>query len=91
MPTVLGFRFLRTSRLAAGTVLVLNSKVAGTIADEAPSEGGYAAYQSGDAGQAPIYVKQYREENHSDTIVRGVRWPAMWLAEPAAVVKITGA
>lgn len=91
MPSVLGFRFLRTSRLAAGTVLVLNSKVAGTIADEAPSEGGYTAYSSGDQGQAPIYVKQYREENHSDTIVRGVRWPAMWLAEPLAVVKITGA
>lgn len=91
MQRVLGFDFIRTSRLAAGTVLVLNSKVAGTIADEAPTEGGYTAYASQDPGQAPIYVKQYREENHSDTIVRGVRWPAMWLAEPAAVVKITAA
>lgn len=91
MPRILGFDFIRTSRLAAGTVLVLNSKVAGTIADEAPTEGGYTAYASQDSAQAPIYVKQYREENHSDTIVRGVRWPAMWLAEPASVVKITGA
>lgn len=91
MQQVLGFNFIRTSRLAAGTVLVLNSKVAGTIADEAPTEGGYTAYASQDPEQPPIYVKQYREENHSDTIVRGVRWPAMWLAEPAAVVKITAA
>ena len=91
LPNLLGFNVIRTSRLTAGTVLVMNAGVAGTIADEAPSEGGYSAASTGDPGQAPIYVKQYRDEQHSDTIVRGVRWPAMWLSEPASVVKITGA
>lgn len=91
MPRTLGFDFIPTSRLASGTVIVMNAKVAGTIADEAPSEGGYATYQPQDATQTPIWVKQYREEPNSDTIVRGVRWPAMWLAEPKAVCVITGA
>lgn len=91
LPNLLGFDIIRTARLTAGKVVVMNSKIAGTIADEAPTEGGYSAYQPADPGQAPIWTKQYREENHSDTIVRGVRWPAMWIAEPAAIVVITGA
>lgn len=92
LPSLLGFQFIRTSRLTAGKVVVMNSKVAGTIADEAPlAEEGYGSYQPDDPAQAPIWTKQYREENTSDTVVRGVRWPAMWIAEPKAIVVITGA
>lgn len=91
LPNLLGFDIIRTQRLTAGVVIVMNSKVAGTIADEEPSEGGYSSYQPGDPSQTPIWTKQYREEPNSDTIIRGVRWPAMWLAEPKSVVKITGA
>lgn len=91
MPNVLGFTFLRTSRLTAGTVLVLNARVFGTIADEEPSEGGWTADTPDDPSQAPIYTKQYRDEQHRDTIIAGARWPAMWVAEPKAVVKMTGA
>lgn len=91
MPPTLGFNFIPTSRLASGTVIVCNAKVCGTIADEAPSEGGYESYQPEDATQAPIWTKQYREEKSDDTIIRGVRWPAMWVAEPKAICVITGA
>lgn len=92
LPSLLGFQIIRTNRLTAGKVVVMNAKVAGTIADESPlAEEGYGTYQPGDPGQSAIWVKQYREENTSDTLVRGVRWPAMWIAEPAAIVVITGA
>jgi hypothetical protein len=80
-----------TPTVPAGTVLVGMSKMVGTIADEQP-EGteGYMSYDPG-AGQSRIYMKMYREENTDETIVRCARFPAMWLAEPKAFVKITGA
>jgi len=90
-PRFMGLDIIQTNRLAAGKVVILNSKIVGTIADEAPTEGGYDNYQPGDPVQTPIWTKQYREERNSDTIIRGVRWPAMWLAEPKAAVVITGA
>ena len=80
-----------TPQLAAGTVLVLQSKVAGTIADESPAAGeGYTAYSPG-AGQAPVYMKIYEKEGRDERIVRAARFPAMWLSEPKSVFKITGA
>lgn len=92
LPPFMGLRWIPTSRLVAGTVLVLNAKVCGTIADEAPiAEEGFVADQPGDPEQAPIWVKQYREESSRDTIITGARWPAMWVAEPKSIVKITGA
>lgn len=92
MPPFMGLTWIPTSRLAAGTILVLNSKICGTIADEAPlADEGYVAEQPGDPSQAPIWVKQYREEHSRDTIITAARWPAMWVAEPKAIVKITGA
>lgn len=82
---------LTTPQLAAGTVIVVNSKVVGTIADEQP-EGfeGYVTRQQG-GNYAPIYVKVYREEGADETLVRGARFPAMWVSEPKALLVATGA
>jgi hypothetical protein len=91
---ILGFRqILETPALAAGTVLVVTSNIVGTIADEAPEAAeGYRTYTPpGSANVAPVYVKQYREEDVDETIVRAARFPAMWLAEPKSAFKITGA
>lgn len=82
---------LTTSQLSAGTAFVLNSKIVGTIADEAPMpDENYSSYNPG-GGAASIYVKVYREEGADESIVRAARFPAMWIAEPKAAVKITGA
>lgn len=89
---ILGLRqILVSNSVTAGSPLVLESRVVGTIADEAPlPEENYQSYATG-PNMASVYVKTYREENTDETIVRGARFPAMWLAEPQAVVKITGA
>lgn len=89
---ILGLRqVLVSNQMTSGTAFVLESGTVGTIADEQPAgDEGYTAYNPG-AGQAPVYTKQYRIENTDATILRGARFPAMWMAEPQAVVKITGA
>lgn len=89
---MLGLRqILPTNALTAGTVFILESQIVGTVADEAPHpEEGYISYDPGD-GKVPVQVKTYREQNVDETIVRGARFPAMWIAEPKAAVKITGA
>lgn len=80
-----------TPNLTAGTVLVGQAKMIGTIADEAPAGSeGYSTFSAG-AGVAPTFVKVYREDNADRSIVRAVRWPAMWIAEPKSFYKITGA
>ena len=91
-PLLLGFdKVLVTPQLAAGTVLVLASKVAGTIADETPDASeGYTSYNPG-GGFAPVYVKIRRDDDHDDWIVRCMRLPAMWLSEPKSVYKLTAA
>lgn len=128
IPSLMGIgQILVTPTLTAGTVLFLNAKIVGTIADEQPLPGeGYVSFNPNtDSGNAvnggdgisitssttpwtanngglnsqfsaganfkPIYVKVYNEDDVDDRIVRGARWPAMWLAEPKAVVKMTGA
>lgn len=91
-PLVMGLsKMLVTPALTDGTVFVLESGTIGTIADEAPEAGeGYSGYAPGN-NYATIYVKVYDEDNHDDRIVRCARWPAMWLAEPKAAVKIVSA
>lgn len=82
---------IATNQLSAGTVLILQSKMAGTIADEAPAgDEGYNSINPG-VDEAVIYTKVYRNDNVDESIVRAVRWPAMFIAEPKSVVKITGA
>lgn len=76
--------------LPDGTAILAQANVVGTIADEAPIAGeNYVSYNPG-GGFAPVYVKVYREEGADETIVRAARFPAMWIAEPKAAIKITG-
>lgn len=91
---ILGLRqILVTPNIANGTFLLLDT-IAGTIADEQPvAAEGYSTYQPpADASTSlkPLYVKSY-EENANGWVIRGARWPTMWLAEPKAVLKVTGA
>jgi hypothetical protein len=89
---ILGLRqVLVTPSLTAGKVVIAESGVIGTIADEAPlpSES-YVGYSPG-GGFATVYVKIYREENTDEQIVRVARFPAMWISEPGALTVITGA
>lgn len=95
---ILGLRqILVTNQIAAGTALLCNAGVVGSIADEEPlPEEGYVSYDAGPSniaipGQNPrIWVKTYREEGTDETIVRGARFPAMWVAEPKAATYMTG-
>lgn len=88
---LLGLRqILVTNQIPAGKGLLLQSGVAGTIADEAPLPNeGYNGYAGG-AGEPTLYVKQYREDDRDETIVRVARFPAMWIAEPKSVVYMQG-
>lgn len=95
---ILGLKqILVTNQIAAGTALLVNAGVVGSIADEEPlGDEGYVSYDAGPTnvvipGQAPrIWVKTYREEGTDETIVRGARFPAMWVSEPKAATYITG-
>jgi hypothetical protein len=83
-------QILFTPQLTSTIGVLLDTRMAGTIIDEAvdPSEG-WSSYQPGD-GQAPISVKVYDENKSKDKIIAAGRWPAMFLTDPKAVVKITG-
>lgn len=90
-------QILVTNQIAAGTALLVNAEVVGTIADEEPlPDEGYVSYDAGPTnsqipGNPPrIWVKTYREEGTDETIVRGARFPAMWVSEPKAATYITG-
>ena len=88
----------------SGKAIIIDSTLAGTIADEQPDpQEGYIAYDPNEAGGPgadgqfqfsgllkPIWTRVYEEEQGSDWIIRGARWPAMWLAEPKAVCVLTG-
>lgn len=89
---LLGLNDIRvTTGMTAGKVFVGTSKVFGTIADEAPlSDENYVSYNPG-GDFAPVQTKVYRNENVDETIVRGVRFPAMWIAEPQSGYILTGA
>jgi len=88
---ILGLQqILVTNQITAGTGIVLNSGVVGTIAEEAPDpREGYVGYNPG-ANQPNIMVKRYREEDRDEWILRAARFPAMWISEPQAAVVISG-
>jgi hypothetical protein len=89
---LLGLRqVLVTNQLTAGKVIICQSNMVGSIADEQPAgDEGYTS-SSPAAGDAQIYTKIYRNDNVDESIVRAVRWPAMWIAEPKSAVVITAA
>lgn len=85
-------QILVTPQLTAGKVIVCNSKVIGTIADEKPGpEEGYSSYQPTGGNFAPLFVKVYEDTERDTKIIRCMRLPAMWLAEPKAAVVLTAA
>jgi hypothetical protein len=88
---IMGIRqMLVTPQLTAGTVLIMNGGIVGTIADELPDpQEGYVGYTP--TGGPSLYAKVYEETNRDEKIVRAARFPAMWIAEPKAAYKITGA
>jgi hypothetical protein len=88
---IMGIRtLLVTPQLTAGTVFILNGGIVGTIADEQPdAQEGYVGYAP--AGGPSLYAKVYEETGRDEKIVRAARFPAMWIAEPKAAYKITGA
>lgn len=45
----------------------------------------------GPLNQPTMYAKTYREEKTDGTVVRGARFPAMWISEPLSAVYGTGA
>jgi hypothetical protein len=81
-----------TPNIPDGTIIIMD-RIAGTIADEAPVPAeGYSTYQpQGDSNLKPVYLKTWEEQGTSDWVIRGARWPAMWLAEPKAVFVMDGA
>jgi hypothetical protein len=86
-------RIIATPNIPEDTVLILAAKLGGTVADEAPiPDENYTTYQAGQTGYgdsfAPVYLKRYREENADETIVRAARFPAMWLTDPKAIVRL---
>lgn len=98
-------QILVTNQLTAGKVIVTDAGTVGSIADEIPlADEGYFTYDvnsgAGQTGfgppqiplqQPPMFAKTYREERADETVVRGARFPAMWIAEPKAAVVISGA
>ncbi|RDI73307.1 hypothetical protein Gocc_2907 [Gaiella occulta] len=80
-----------TPQITSTVALLLDTSIAGTIADEAadPAEG-WVAYDPG-PGFAPVYVKV--EPDGKPAVHKRVsagRWPAIAVVEPPAIVKITG-
>jgi hypothetical protein len=88
---ILGIRqIIGTNRLAQGTAWFLEAGTVGTIADEQPDpQEGYAAYDPG-ADSAQLWVRTYDDVDNSQWVIRCMRSPAMWIAEPKALVKMTG-
>lgn len=80
---------LFTPQITATKALLLDTSMAGTIADERPDGSeGFTAYDPG-PGFSPVYVKV--EEDGKPAVHKRVyagRWPAIALPEPKAVVRI---
>lgn len=92
-PLILGIRQMLVSpSVTAGTVVLLESKTVGTIADEQPDAGeGYVSMPAPATDQAPLWIKIYEEVKRDERVVRSARFPAMWMAEPKAALRATGA
>jgi hypothetical protein len=52
---------------------------------------GLGAPSIGPLNQPTMYAKTYREDSTDGTVVRGARFPAMWISEPQAAVYGSGA
>lgn len=90
LPNFLGLEAIYyTNSLPDDEALLVDTGVAGVIADEEPDpEEGWQAYDTG-PGFKPIYVQVYQEKRPKRTVIAGGRWPGMGLVEPRAVVHLT--
>lgn len=90
LPHILGFENVYVSSAnTADEAFVVAAQVVGTIADEDPDAiEGWTTYNM-DAPYKPVWVSVEKEGRSQ--IVTGARWPAMYVAEPKAVRRITGA
>lgn len=88
---ILGLKeILFSSRITSTKAIIMDTSVAGTIADEPPDPSeGFAGYDPGPSF-APVYVKVYEHEESKGRVIAAGRWPAMALTDPGAVTVVTG-
>lgn len=86
---ILGLKeILFTPQIGAGYAILMDTSIAGTMADETPDPAeGFVAYQAQD-GTPPVYVKVYEEPATKDRVIAAGRWPAMVITDPNAVVVV---
>jgi hypothetical protein len=92
MAPFLGLKeILFTPQITATVALLIDTSMAGTIADERPdSSEGWVAYDPG-PGFAPVYVKVSPHGSPPiHKLISAGRWPAMAVMEPKSITKITG-
>jgi hypothetical protein len=92
MAPFLGLKeILFTPQITATVGLLIDTSMAGTIADERPDASeGWVAYDPG-PGFAPVYVKVSDDGKPSvHKLISAGRWPAMAVMEPKSITKITG-
>ena len=91
MAPFLGLKeILFSSRITSTKAIVIDTTVAGTIADEPPDPSeGFQSYDPGPAF-APIYVKVYEHPESKGKVIAAGRWPAMAITDPKAFTVITG-
>ncbi len=91
MAPFLGLReIIFTPRITQTLALLIDTNVAGTVTDEIPdAQEGWQTFNP-DAAVDPIYTMVYEDKTTKEQIVAAGRWPAFFLTDPKAVVKITG-
>lgn len=81
---------LFTPRITQTLALLIDTNIAGTVVDETPDpQEGWATFNP-DASVDPIYTMVYEDKTTKEQIVASGRWPAFFLTDPKAIVKITG-
>lgn len=84
-------QILFTGQLASTTGILLDSTIAGVIADEPPDPNEGWVSDTPDGQDSPVYVKVEKYGKPAvQTAVFGGRWPAIALTQPDAVCLITG-
>jgi len=91
MAPFLGLReIIFTPRITPTLALLIDTNVAGTVVDEIPDpQEGWTTFNP-DATVDPIYTMVYPDPTTKEQVVAAGRWPAFFLTDPKAVVKITG-
>lgn len=91
MAPFLGLReIIFTPRITQTLALLIDTNVAGTVVDEQPDPiEGWQTFNP-DPSVDPIYVMRYKDDTTKEQIVAAGRWPAFFLTDPKAIVKITG-